>query len=81
MPGFIDAKGRWPRQLLTMCADGVASIVGSLLGTSPLTVFAESAVGIREGGRTGICSFIVAFGAWLTACPPSGLEPPVQALV
>jgi xanthine/uracil/vitamin C permease (AzgA family) len=32
---------------------------------SPLTVFAESAVGIREGGRTGICSLMVAFGAWL----------------
>ena len=48
---------------MTMCSDGVASIVGSLLGTSPLTVFAESAVGIREGGRTGLCSLMVAAGA------------------
>uniref|UniRef100_A0A7S3QU41 Xanthine/uracil/vitamin C permease n=1 Tax=Dunaliella tertiolecta TaxID=3047 RepID=A0A7S3QU41_DUNTE len=85
VPGFIDAKGRWPRQLMTMCADGVASIVGSLLGTSPLTVFAESAVGIREGGRTGICSFMVAFGFFISmflspifaSIPPYGTGPAI----
>ena len=40
------------------------------MGTSPLTVFIESATGIREGGRTGltacvtgICFFIALFFA------------------
>ena len=33
-----------------------------LPGTSPLTVFAESSVGIREGGRTGLTALIVAIG-------------------
>ena len=32
------------------------------LGTSPLTVFAESSVGIREGGRTGLTALVVAAG-------------------
>lgn len=63
VPGFVNEKGSWPRQVWTMLADGIAIVIGSLLGTSPLTVFAESAVGIREGGRTGITSFIVACGA------------------
>mmetsp|Transcript_13893 Transcript_13893/g.34200 ORF Transcript_13893/g.34200 Transcript_13893/m.34200 type:complete len:631 (-) Transcript_13893:129-2021(-) len=62
VPGFVNEKGQWPRQLWTMVVDGIAIVIGSLLGTSPLTVFAESAVGIREGGRTGITAFIVACG-------------------
>jgi AGZA family xanthine/uracil permease-like MFS transporter len=42
--------------------DGFSIVVGATLGTSPLTVVAESAVGIREGGRTGITALIVALG-------------------
>ncbi len=45
------------RTLAALCC-----IAGSLLGTSPLTIFAESAVGIRAGGRTGITAGVVAFG-------------------
>jgi xanthine/uracil/vitamin C permease (AzgA family) len=45
-------------QTLTMVVDGVSIVVGSTLGTSPLTVFAESAVGIREGGRTGLTASV-----------------------
>jgi len=62
VPGFVNEKGQWPRQVHTMCIDGFGIVVGSTLGTSPLTVFAESAVGIREGGHTGITSFVVACG-------------------
>ena len=51
--GFIDDKARFPRRLITLCVDGVAILIGSLMGTSPLTVVAESSVGIKEGGRTG----------------------------
>lgn len=64
VPGFVNEKGQWPRQLHTMLVDGASIVIGSLLGTSPLTVFAESAVGIREGGRTGITALIVAGGEW-----------------
>jgi len=62
VPGFMDTLGHWPRQTMTLATDGIATIIGSLLGTSPLTIFAESAVGIRAGGKTGITSFVVAVG-------------------
>ena len=62
VPGFIDKTGAWPRQILTMCMDGLSIVIGSTLGTSPLTVFAESAVGIKEGGRTGLTALIVSLG-------------------
>ncbi|KAF5831672.1 xanthine/uracil/vitamin C permease-like protein [Dunaliella salina] len=77
-PGFMNAFGHWPRQTMTLATDGIATIIGSLLGTSPLTIFAESAVGIRAGGRTGITSFVVAFGFFCSMflAPIFGSIPP-----
>lgn len=78
VPGFMDAQGHWPRQMMTLATDGIATIIGSLLGTSPLTIFAESAVGIRAGGKTGITSFVVAFGFFCSMflAPIFGSIPP-----
>ena len=39
--------------------DGIATSVGALMGTSPVTAFIESASGIREGGRTGLTACVV----------------------
>jgi len=47
-------------------ADAVATIVGSLLGTSTTTTYIESGSGIAEGGRTGLTSIITAL-LFLTA--------------
>ena len=41
-------------------ADAVATVAGSLMGTSTTTTFIESASGIEEGGRTGLTSFVTA---------------------
>ena len=41
-------------------ADTSASVFGSLLGTSNLTTYLESAAGIRSGGRTGLVAVSVA---------------------
>lgn len=41
-------------------ADTSASMIGSLLGTSNLTTYLESAAGIRSGGRTGLVAVTVA---------------------
>ena len=41
-------------------ADTAASVVGSLLGTSSMTTYLESATGIRAGGRTGLTALTVA---------------------
>jgi AGZA family xanthine/uracil permease-like MFS transporter len=43
-----------------------AVVIGSLLGCAPLTVYIESASGIREGGRTGITAIVVAIGFFIS---------------
>lgn len=63
LPGFIDDKTKgFPRQIATYSMDGIAVIIGSLFGLAPLTVYIESASGIREGGRTGLTALVTAFG-------------------
>jgi AGZA family xanthine/uracil permease-like MFS transporter len=63
IPGFIDDKTKgFPRQIATYSMDGIAVIIGSLFGLAPLTVYIESASGIREGGRTGLTALVTAFG-------------------
>ena len=57
-----------------MVVDGLAIVVGSCLGTSPLTVFAESSVGIREGGTTGLTSLVIAMGECLSGGEGRGGE-------
>eukprot|EP00879_Flechtneria_rotunda_P021106 GHRR01022235.1.p1 GENE.GHRR01022235.1~~GHRR01022235.1.p1 ORF type:complete len:199 (+),score=36.61 GHRR01022235.1:292-888(+) len=67
MPGFVNDKDKsFPRQLFAFCVDGVAIVIGSLLGCAPLTVYIESASGIREGGRTGITAIVAAFGFFIS---------------
>jgi len=38
-----------------------AQVCGSLMGTSPISTYIESAAGIREGGRTGLTALTCAF--------------------
>lgn len=52
--GSIDKLDR------AVVADTGASVVGSLLGTSSMTTYLESATGIRAGGRTGLTAVTVA---------------------
>ncbi|BDA42913.1 Adenine/guanine permease AZG1 [Coccomyxa sp. Obi] len=62
IPGFVDPKtNNFPGSTLAYCSDGLSIVIGSLMGTSPVTVFVESATGIREGGRTGLTALMVAF--------------------
>lgn len=62
VPNFVDDAARFPRRLVTLCIDGVCIVIGALLGTSPLTVVAESSVAIKEGGRTGVTAFCLGMG-------------------
>ncbi|KAJ7530903.1 hypothetical protein O6H91_14G024100 [Diphasiastrum complanatum] len=59
--GFMDEKGDFEGQYFAFMSDASAIIVGSTLGTSPVTVFIESSTGIKEGGRTGLTALTVAF--------------------
>ncbi len=58
--GFLGASTdkKLPKALF---ADSLATVAGSLLGTSSTSPFIESAAGIRAGGRTGVTSIVVAF--------------------
>ncbi|MGB8843916.1 MAG: NCS2 family permease [Aliidongia sp.] len=47
--------------------DGLGTIGGSLLGTSSLIIFVESAVGIKVGGRTGLTAVVCSFLMMITA--------------
>jgi len=57
--GFM-VEGRLPRANRALLADSTGTIVGSLLGTSTVTTYIESAAGIGEGGRTGLTACVVA---------------------
>ncbi len=57
--GFVNEKKEFPRQTFAFCVDGISSVLGSLMGTSPIAAFIESASGIREGGRTGLTAICV----------------------
>ena len=64
--GLLDAEGHIPRLQQVLLVDSTASIVGSLLGTSTVTSYIESAAGVRAGGRTGLTGVVVALLFLLT---------------
>lgn len=83
--GFADANGDFEGQYFAFMSDASAIVVGSLLGTSPVTAFIESSTGIREGGRTGLTAITVAlyfllsffFTPLLASIPPWAVGPPL----
>ena len=80
--GFVNEKKQFPRQLYAFAVDGIATVAGSLMGTSPIATYIESASGIREGGRTGITALTVALYFFISLffvpvlCAPSRQCPP-----
>jgi len=56
----IYQKGFKSRMEKALFADSTATFIGSMLGTSNVATYIESAAGIKEGGRTGFTSVIVA---------------------
>ncbi len=53
-------EGKLPRASRALFADASGTVVGSLLGTSTVTSYIESAAGVSEGGRTGLASVVTA---------------------
>ncbi|MCH4072298.1 NCS2 family permease [Pseudoramibacter sp.] len=58
--GYIDENGKLPRITGALLADAIGTAVGACLGTSTVTTFVESSLGISEGGRSGLVGIIVA---------------------
>lgn len=83
--GFTDDKGNFEGQYFAFMSDATSIVVGSLLGTSPVTAFIESSTGIREGGRTGLTALTVAayfllalfFTPLLASIPAWAVGPPL----
>jgi len=53
--GLVDPVTKdFERSTVAYCVDAFSISMGSLMGTSPVTAFIESATGISDGGKTGI---------------------------
>lgn len=74
---MIDEKGKIKNVSKILEADAIATVIGSLLGTSTTTTFVESASGIAVGGRTGLTALTTAalFAISLFFSPLIGIVP------
>jgi AGZA family xanthine/uracil permease-like MFS transporter len=77
--GYLTDDGKMPRVNRALFADAVATITGSLFGTSTVVTYIESATGVSEGGRTGLTAVTVAVLFLLAAffSPLAGAIPPI----
>ncbi len=57
--GFLDEEGNLPDIDRPLMADAIGTTVGSVLGTSTVTTYIESASGVEEGGRTGMTALVI----------------------
>ena len=85
----IDKDGNMPKNLeRALVCDSSTTIIGSLLGTSNVTTYVESSVGIEAGGRTGLtavsaalCFGLSIFLAPIVACVPMSAIAPILIFV
>jgi adenine/guanine/hypoxanthine permease len=75
--GLMDKAGNIPRLNRILTTDGVATVVGSMAGTSTVVSYVESAAGVQVGGRTGLTSVVTGllFLLALFAAPYAQLVP------
>ena len=57
--GFMK-NNKLPRAGRALFSDSIASVTGSVLGTSTVTSFVESSTGVAAGARTGFASLVTA---------------------
>jgi len=55
--GFL-RDGRLPRATPALMADSSGTVIGSMLGTSTVTAYIESATGVEAGARTGLANLV-----------------------
>lgn len=75
--GLVDAQGRVPKLNRILFTDSIATIFGSLAGTSTVTSYVESAAGVQAGGRTGLTAIVTGllFLAMMFVAPYAQLVP------
>lgn len=57
--GILDAQGNIPKLNRALASDAGAAMFGSLIGTSTVTSYIESAAGVEDGGKTGLTAITV----------------------
>lgn len=57
---LADKDGNFPQMKKALFTDAMGTTIGSMLGTSPITSYVESASGVASGGRTGLTAVSVA---------------------
>ncbi|NLC03774.1 MAG: NCS2 family permease [Tissierellia bacterium] len=57
---MLDEDGKLPNVSQALFADAVGTVAGSLMGTSTVTTYVESAAGVADGGRTGLTALSTA---------------------
>lgn len=85
----LDKDGNMPKNLeKALVCDSATTMVGALLGTSNVTTYVESSVGIESGGRTGLtaisaalCFGVSLFLAPLVSCVPMSAIAPILIFV
>lgn len=75
---MVDEKGKIRGLDTLLGIDALATMIGSVLGTSTTTSYIESAAGIEQGGRTGLTSITTGalFLLALPFVPLVGIVPP-----
>ena len=63
----IMKDSKLPRARQAFLGDSLATMIGSMFGTSPTTAYVESSSGVALGGRTGLTSLVVAVLFMVTA--------------
>lgn len=74
---LMDDKGHIPNLDKALVTDSLGTILSSVLGTSTVTSYIESAAGIAEGARTGLAAVVTAvlFVVALVFAPLVGIVP------
>jgi AGZA family xanthine/uracil permease-like MFS transporter len=75
--GLLEKDNKIPRVNRILFTDATATIFGSLMGTTTVVSYIESAAGVAAGGRTGVTSVVTGllFIATLFAAPLMGAIP------
>ncbi|HBQ86739.1 MAG TPA: guanine permease [Syntrophomonas sp.] len=75
--GLMKEEGQPPELGRAFISDSIGTMSSAVLGTCTVTSYLESAVGVAEGGRTGLTAVVVAilFAAALIFTPLIGLVP------
>lgn len=86
--GLLDQSNRIPRVERILLTDSLATMFGSLLGTSTVVSYIESASGVAAGGRSGVTAMVTGllFLAAAVLAPflgaiPTGATAPALILV